>query len=79
MTNCGCVGSLADNDVAGDTSGDFSERVSFGSCDSHLEGCHFEVFLALIFIVLFFTFVNGIPATNSILRVVPPELRIVLN
>ena len=24
---------------------------------------------------MFFTFVNGIPATNSILRVVPPELR----
>ena len=79
ITNCGCVGSPADNDVAGASGVDFSERVSFGSCDSHLEGCHFEVFLALIFIVLFFTFVNGIPATNAILRVVPPELRIVLN
>ena len=79
ITNCGCVGSLAENDPAGASSGEFSERVSFGSCDSHLEGCHFEVFLALIFIVLFFTFVNGIPATNAILRVVPPELRIVLN
>ena len=79
ITNCGCVGSITENDVTGGSSDDFSGRVSLGSCDSHLEGCHFEVFLALIFVVLFFTFVNGIPATNAILRVVPPELRMVWN
>ena len=33
------------------------------------------MFLALYFFTLFFTFVNGVPATNSILRIVPPELR----
>lgn len=45
-----------------------------GSCPRG-NACYYEVFLALYFCTLFFTFVNGVPATNSILRMVPPELR----
>ena len=42
---------------------------------SKSEKCSFGVYAAFLYFTMFFTFVNGIPATNSILRVVPPELR----
>ena len=48
--------------------------VTVGACPNQKQ-CHFAVFLAYEFLVLFFTFLNGVPATNSILRMVPPQLR----
>lgn len=49
-------------------------EVTAGACPNRKK-CHFGVFLACEFVVLFFTFINGVPATNSILRMVPPQLR----
>ena len=46
-----------------------------GSCESKRK-CRFQVFLGLYFFTLMSTFIAGVPATNSILRIVPPELRL---
>ena len=63
------------------THGDVNSRshkpaltVEAGSCPS-VKPCYYQVFCALYFFVLFFTFVNGVPSTNITLRIVPPNLR----
>ena len=49
-------------------------EVTTGACPNKKK-CHFAVMLTYEFLVLFFTFLNGVPATNSILRMVPQSLK----
>lgn len=64
-TTCGCVST--------DGGTTFGASASVGKCDN---GCDALVpFLFMLFLIMFFTFMNNVPATQVILRAVEPQHR----